>query len=104
MNEITFLWSFPRSIQHFLKRSLGSGRSTTWQTVGGTPSSRSNWRHLLKLKGRVAIDVGENERFAPTVAESLIGQTTSDGWLVVGAENEGNQKIWLYIEKEVKDK
>ena len=57
----------------------------------------------LSLKGnvqaRTAIELEENERFAPTVAASLVGNTTKDGWTVIEATNDGPQRIWLTLEK-----
>jgi hypothetical protein len=53
--------------------------------------------------GRMPIELGENERFAPTVAASLIGNKTKDGWLVIDATNDGPQRIWLTVSKEVEE-
>jgi len=54
----------------------------------------------MKMRTRVALDAGENNRFSPDVAEKLIGQTTSDGWTVLEAEYEGSQTILLVVEKD----
>jgi hypothetical protein len=57
----------------------------------------------MKVRAKVPLEIDEEfVQFSPTVAPSLIGTTTKDGWLVIDAVNEGKKKIWLTIEKEMK--
>jgi hypothetical protein len=55
----------------------------------------------MKVRGKVVLTAGENERFSPTVAQSLIGQMTEDGWTVIDARRENHQTIWLTVERDV---
>lgn len=57
----------------------------------------------MKVQGKIPLVCEEHTIFAVTVAETLIGQTTADGWVVIRAENEDNQKIWLIVEKDIEE-
>lgn len=53
----------------------------------------------MELIATVPIELGEGERFGPDLAKKLVGQKTTDGWLVISAKSDGPQRIWLTLEK-----
>ena len=58
------------------------------------------------MKGRfqVPIYAGENSIFSDGVAAQMVGQVTKAGDVILEARREGNQIIWLIVEKELPEK
>ena len=52
-------------------------------------------------RGEAIIDLPKGQRFSPTIAASLKGQTTKEGWLVIDAVRVNDHAVRLTLEKEI---
>lgn len=52
------------------------------------------------IQAKVPIYPGEDAKFAPDAGKRMIGQRTSDGFLVTDAEQDGGDVIWLTIQND----